>query len=121
MLQRNTIINQLVAISGAAFAAVGTLLSTNHFVVGCILFLIATPILLLTFRMNESDILVTAERLEEIRVQINALAGESLLKSETATGRSTMGYIPNFRYGVRPFNKVANLFNRLWRRLTASN
>jgi hypothetical protein len=121
MLQRNTIINQVAAISGSTAVAIVTLFATNHIVVGLVLLIVVPPLLIFMFRLNESDMLVTAERLEELRSAVNACAGEPLLKSETVTGRSTMGYIPNFPYAVRPFDRLGGIFLRLWRRRTASN
>jgi hypothetical protein len=118
LLQRNSIINQLFSISGTMLLALVTLGFTQSFLAGLALLLVAPPILLFTFRLNESDMLVTAKRLEELQIQINDYAGEKLLKAETADGESTMGYIPNFAYAVRPLDKLGPLFSHLWRRRT---
>ena len=83
--------------------------------------IVVPPILTFMFRLNEWDMLITAERLEELRSAVNSCAGEALLKSETVTGHSTMGYIPNFPYAVRPFDKLGGIFLRLWQRRTGSS
>jgi hypothetical protein len=118
LLQRNTIINQIFTISGTVLIALVTLVLTQSIRVGIGLAVVVAPVLLFTFRLNESDMLFTAKRLEELRSQINEIAGETLLKSETAAGESTMGYIPNFSYAARPIGKIGALLRRLWRRRT---
>jgi hypothetical protein len=118
LLQRNTIINQMFSISGTMLLALVTLGFTQSLWAGFLLLLVAPPILLFTFRLNESDMLVTAKRLEELQSEINDYAGEALLKSATAAGEPTLGYIPNFAYAVRPLDKLGPLFSRLWRHRT---
>jgi hypothetical protein len=118
LLQRNTIINQIFTISGTVLLALITLVLTQSIRVGIGLAVILVPVLLFTFRLNESDMLVSAKRLEELRIQINEMASETLLKAETAAGESTMGYIPNFPYAVQPLGKIGLLLRRLWRRRT---
>jgi hypothetical protein len=51
----------------------------------------------------------------------SATLAQSVPVRETFEGKTVWEGVVHVRYGVRPFNKVANLFNRLWRRLTASN
>jgi len=70
------------------------------------------------FRLNEWDMLVTAERIEEIIAKINSIAGDGLLSSTTLSSRSTLGYIPNFSYAVQPFDKVREKFFSLWKKRT---
>ena len=116
MLQRNTLINQSVAGAATLLAAVLSLAVTGHVRVAVILAVVLLVPLLFVFRLNESDMLVTAKRLAELTEEINKRAGEILLKTENSAGFSTLGYIPNFAYGVRPFDRLGAPLLRLWRR-----
>ena len=120
LLQRDTIINQVLSIAGTLTLGFLSFLMLYSIVGGILLAVIAIPCLVFVFRLNESDMLVTASRLEELRAEINNFAGEPLLKSENAKGQSTMGYIPDFQYATRPFLRIGDAMTRMWHRRTSS-
>lgn len=122
MLQRNTIINQMVVLSGTLAAAVASLVATSHYLIALILIILVPPMILAIYRLNKSDLMVTVERLEEIRLEVNDLAGgKPLLKSETATGWSTMGSAAAFRRAARPFDRLGDWIDRFWRQYISPN
>jgi hypothetical protein len=115
MLQRNTIVNQLFSVCGTISIAFITLLFAYAAIFGALFFiLILTPFLVYIFRLNQSDMIVTALRIEEISVAINDLVGERLLRTTTQPGDSTLGYVPNFSYAVYPFHRLGKLMTRRW-------
>lgn len=120
MLQRNTVINQWFAISGTIILSVATLLFTQSIMAAIVLVIVLMPILFFAFRLNTLDMIVTAERLEELRLQINGYANEELIKHVDQKGRSTLGYEPDCINAARPFEPLGKILSTLWHRLFAN-
>jgi hypothetical protein len=120
MLQRNGIINQLFSTFGTIVIAVISYAFTRNILVGVVLLICWPPVLIVVYRLNKSDMYAAAERIKELYVQINECAGESLLKSETASGRSTIGNQGAFGEAFWPFNQLARPFANFWRRYVDS-
>lgn len=97
MLQRNTLLYQVFTMAGTMLLAIAALVLTRSILIGVSLGAILVLILLFTLRLNKSDRLATAKRLEELRLRINRLANEDLLKPETVRTESVMDYLPSLR------------------------
>lgn len=111
MLQRNAMLYQMFAIAGSTLLAIGVLALTRSLAIGLGLGALLTLVLLLAFRMNKSERLAAAKRMEQLRLQINRLANEEVLKSETAG--AVMDYLPRLQDAAQPLAAMGLLFRRL--------
>lgn len=113
-LQRNIMVYQAFAIAGTTLLAIGALVLTRSLAIGLGLGATLALIVLLTFRFNRSDSLATARRLEELRLRINRLANDELLKPETAG--AVMDYLPKLQDAIQPLGDMGLILRRLWHR-----
>ncbi len=98
ILQRNSVLNGLLAAGGAATVALIGLAFTKSFWVSLVLLIVAWAIGFVAFRLLEFDTLAAARHVRDLEATINLIAGERLLTWETDHDLPTVGYRERIKY-----------------------